>query len=73
MGTTYRSLKLLETYRMGGANDYNKETRDDILVIICGITLAVKIVTKMNSVVLIDIPQQGEIQLCQKQIKSNLY
>jgi hypothetical protein len=58
---------------MGGANDYNKETRDEILVTICGITPAVKIVTKMNSVVLIDVPQQGEIQLCQKQIKSNLY
>jgi hypothetical protein len=58
---------------MGGANDYNKETRDEILVIICGITLAVKVVTKMYNVVLIDKPQQGEIQLCQKQIKSNLY
>jgi hypothetical protein len=58
---------------MGGANDYNKETRDEVIVIICSITLAVKIVTKMNSVVLIDVPQQGEIQLCQKQNKSSLY
>jgi hypothetical protein len=73
MGTTYRSLKLLETYRMGRANDYNIETRDEILVIIYGITLAVKVVTKMNNVVLIDVPHQGEIQLCQKQNKSSLY
>ena len=58
---------------MGGANDYNKETRDEILVIICGITLALKIVTKISRVVLIYVPQQGELQLCQKQIKLNLY
>ena len=58
---------------MGGANDYNEETRDEVIVIICSITLAVKIVTKLNRVVLIDVPQQGGIQLCQKQIKLNLY
>jgi hypothetical protein len=58
---------------MGGANDYNKETRDEVIVIICSITLAIKIVTKINSVVPIDVPRQGELQLCQKQIKLNLY
>jgi hypothetical protein len=42
---------------MGGANDYNKETRDEVIVIICSITLAFKIVTKINSVVPIDVPR----------------
>jgi hypothetical protein len=58
---------------MGGANDYNKETRDEVIVIICSITLADKIVTKIDRVVLIHVPRQGELQLCQKQIKLNLY
>jgi hypothetical protein len=58
---------------MVGANDYNKETRDEVIVIICSIALAVKIVAKLDSVVLIDVPRQGGIQLCQKQIKLNLY
>jgi hypothetical protein len=33
---------------MGGTNDYNKETRDEVIVIISSITLAAKIVTKLN-------------------------
>ncbi len=73
---------------MDRANDYNKETRDENFVIFSGSTIAVKVVAKIKRVVvvyllqfipeevpeevLLDVPQQGGLGLCQKQIKLNL-